>query len=190
MYIKLFWSKNLCVLEEKKIRLKRFLGQKKFWFKKILVQKIFGSEIFWVKNFFCVKITFRGFETIEFILVLFVSGHFKNLKRRKIFLPHSAPSWVLSLAENLASSNLQGGATKWHYNCKEPSSHPPIHPAIHPSSYPAITRLSFISLYIWYVLCPPPSHKILDIFTLNWNVRCPPPPCLSNILDFCAVSPT
>ena len=32
-----------------------------------------------------------------------------------LFLPHSAPSWILSLAENLASSNLQDGATKWHY---------------------------------------------------------------------------
>ena len=30
-------------------------------------------------------------------------------------LPHSAPSWILSQAENLASSNLQDGATKWHY---------------------------------------------------------------------------
>ena len=31
------------------------------------------------------------------------------------FLPHSAPSWILSQAENLASSNLQDGATKWYY---------------------------------------------------------------------------
>ena len=30
-------------------------------------------------------------------------------------LPHSAPSWILSQAENLASSSLQDGATKWHY---------------------------------------------------------------------------
>ena len=30
-------------------------------------------------------------------------------------LPHSAPSWILSQAENLASSSLQDGATKWYY---------------------------------------------------------------------------
>ena len=30
-------------------------------------------------------------------------------------LPHSAPSWILSKAENLASSSLQDGATKWYY---------------------------------------------------------------------------
>ena len=29
-------------------------------------------------------------------------------------LPHSAPSWILSLAENLASSIMQDGARKWH----------------------------------------------------------------------------
>ena len=38
-------------------------------------------------------------------------------------LVHSAPSWILSKAENLASSNLQGGATTWHY-CHE-TTHPP-----------------------------------------------------------------
>ena len=36
-------------------------------------------------------------------------------KQEMELLPHSAPSWILSLAENLASSNLQDGATKWHY---------------------------------------------------------------------------
>ena len=30
-------------------------------------------------------------------------------------LPHSAPSWILSKAENLASSSLQDEATKWLY---------------------------------------------------------------------------
>ena len=30
-------------------------------------------------------------------------------------LPHSAPSWIFSQAENLASSSLQDGATKWYY---------------------------------------------------------------------------
>ena len=39
------------------------------------------------------------------------------------FLPHSAPSWILSIAENLASTSLQDGATKWHYS--EETTHPP-----------------------------------------------------------------
>ena len=34
-------------------------------------------------------------------------------------LPHSAPSWISSYAENLASSSLQDGATTWHYYLKE-----------------------------------------------------------------------
>ena len=42
-------------------------------------------------------------------------------------LPHSAPSWILSLAENLASSSLQDGATKCLYYVPE-ATHPPSHP--------------------------------------------------------------
>ena len=42
-----------------------------------------------------------------------------------IILPHSAPSWILSLAENLASSSLQDGATKWlYYLTGPPHPHP------------------------------------------------------------------
>ena len=41
-------------------------------------------------------------------------------------LPHSAPSWILSKAENLASPKLQDGATKWVYFLKE-TTHPPDH---------------------------------------------------------------
>ena len=33
-----------------------------------------------------------------------------------LVLPHSAPSLILSPAENLASSILQDGATKCHYS--------------------------------------------------------------------------
>ena len=43
-------------------------------------------------------------------------------------LPHSAPSWILSLAENLASSSLQDGATEWHYYDHIPPTQPPTHP--------------------------------------------------------------
>ena len=33
-----------------------------------------------------------------------------------LFLLNSAPSWNLSKPENLASTSLQDGATKWHYS--------------------------------------------------------------------------
>ena len=34
---------------------------------------------------------------------------------RTEILPHSAPSWILRYAENLASFSLQDGATEWYY---------------------------------------------------------------------------
>ena len=43
-------------------------------------------------------------------------------------LPHSAPSWILSLAVNLAGSILQDGAMKWHYSHHIPATHPQTHP--------------------------------------------------------------
>ena len=42
-----------------------------------------------------------------------------------LFLPHSAPSWILSLSENFASSILQDGATEWHYSYHILATHPP-----------------------------------------------------------------
>ena len=41
-------------------------------------------------------------------------------------LPRSAPSWILSYAENLASFSLQDGATEWHDYVR--GTHPPTHP--------------------------------------------------------------
>ena len=38
-----------------------------------------------------------------------------------LFLPQSALSWNFSLAENLASSILQDGATEWHYSLPLPT---------------------------------------------------------------------
>ena len=49
---------------------------------------------------------------ITLVMISPCSSYYKPLL---LSLPHSAPSWILSLAENLASSNLQDGATKWHY---------------------------------------------------------------------------
>ena len=45
-----------------------------------------------------------------------LDGH---LLRTYDLLPHSAPSWISSYAENLASFSLQDGATTWHYYLKE-----------------------------------------------------------------------
>ena len=53
-------------------------------------------------------------------------------------LPHSAPSSILCLAENLESSS-----SKWHYNCKEPS--------IHPAGQPAITPLGSVQVLYKHV---------------------------------------
>jgi hypothetical protein len=50
-------------------------------------------------------------------------------------LPHSAPSWNFSLAENLANLSLKDGATKWHYNHQDPASQPANQPASQPTSH-------------------------------------------------------
>ena len=47
----------------------------------------------------------------------FYEHFFKHVYENQYeLLSHSAPSWILSLAENLASSILQDGATEWHYS--------------------------------------------------------------------------
>ena len=53
-------------------------------------------------------------------------------------LPHSAPSWILSLAENLASSILQDGAMEWH-NYVPATTNPPTQPPTHLNTQP-LTR--------------------------------------------------
>ena len=91
---------------------------------------------------------------------------------------HSAPSWILSKAENLASSSLQDGATEWHYYLAW-TTHPP----------PATAKL-FLR-----IMCGVPT--ITSQFDLPFNnvqchypchVRCPHPiEYLSTLL--CAMSP-
>ena len=48
-----------------------------------------------------------------------------------IILPNSAPSWILSQAENPASSSLQDGATKWYYFLSKPAGRPAGWPPDH-----------------------------------------------------------
>mgnify|MGYP005691227809 CR=1 FL=1 len=94
-----------------------------------------------------------------------------------LLLPHSAPSWILSLAENLASSNLQDGATKWHYCSDKPPGHPPGHP---PAALVRCPPLSFSSVLSFCAVSPPLSlnsvrcpHPSLNIWP-QFHVRCPP----------------
>ena len=60
---------------------------------------------FWVHLHFCDPVYFLSDAVFLDIVFIF-----------RPFLPHSAPSWILSPAENLANSILQDGATKVHYS--------------------------------------------------------------------------
>ena len=119
-----------------------------------------------------------------------------------IFLPHSAPSWILSLAENLASSSLQDGATKWlYYLTKPPHPHPDHtsfflinsvrcpHPSMNIWTQVHVRCPPLILSSMWcYVRCPHPS---INIWT-HFLVRCPPwfwIVCSVPNQFLCAVSP-
>ena len=69
-----------------------------------------------------------------------------------VLLPHSAPSWILSYAENLVSLSLQDGATTWH--CSWPkTTHPP---ATHPQD---IFFWLLHNLGSWNLACNLSSQK-------------------------------
>ena len=65
----------------------------------------------------------RDFFFLHFLACFFdgseILSHLENIKSKIYenltfnFCHTRAPSWILSSAENLASSNLQDGATKW-----------------------------------------------------------------------------
>ena len=86
----------------------------------------------------------------------------------KVLLPHSAPSWILSLPENLESSSLQDGVTKWYYFLKEQTLPDPNRP-------PSLVSLSMLCNVPIPIV--PLINKICAVF----------PP--STIDFFCAVSP-
>ena len=62
-------------------------------------------------------------------------------------LPHSAPSWILSPAENLASSSLQDGATNWYYFLSKPASRQPDHLNFWPEG-----KSPHVSTFTWCIL--------------------------------------
>ena len=77
-------------------------------------------------------------------------------------LPHSAPSWIFSQAENLASFSLQDGATEWYYYCQEPAVRPHAHLNV-TADGKAPHRVSLSPpIKIYFVLvCPNPLEHIL-----------------------------
>ena len=75
-------------------------------------------------------------------------------------LPHSGSILILSWAENLASSSLQDGATKWYYFLQEPTRPDP-------------TR---------------PDQTTQSSFSFN-VVRCPNPNCYPHQQSMCGVPP-
>ena len=48
-------------------------------------------------------------------------SHLRHLYGSHSYCHTRGPSWIRSKAENLASSNLQDGATKWYYSLQEPT---------------------------------------------------------------------
>ena len=107
-------------------------------------------------------------------------------------LPHSAPSWILSLAENLASSNLQDGArtgtiiTQW-----------PSQPATYFDLCYCLCAVSPPTLYLStiYVRCP---HLDLcgvptPVWTSEYNFMCGVPPWFWKVCGFptgcCVLTP-
>ena len=85
-------------------------------------QKHAGYNIFSI----CIFYFNRARQNLESNLKL--QSHWNtNTNLRIMFfclLPHSAPSWILSLSENFASSILQDGATEWHYSYHVPATLP------------------------------------------------------------------
>ena len=76
-------------------------------------------------------------------------------------LPHSAPSWILSKAENLASSSLQDGATKWYYFLSKPADRPAGLPSTRPPQF--LTRRkgsTCLNFNLVYIGCSEGDQKV------------------------------
>ena len=94
-------------------------------------------------------------------------------------LPHSAPSWILSNAENLASFSLQDGATKWYYFLSE-TGRPPGHPATRPPGHPTTSMFYQKERSVpTYFVCPHLLCLSPPIMSALTNYVCPHPLCLS-----------
>ena len=79
-------------------------------------------------------------------------------------LPHSAPSWILSSAENLASFSLQDGArigTIIIGPASQPATQPPSQPASHPATYFDLCGVPPPNY--WCVVSPPKYSCVLCI---------------------------
>ena len=103
-----------------RIELSRNVNMTKIWLSRnVNMTRIWMfTEVNMTKIWMFTDVNMTKITVTSQIVVMLTSANIQIL----VILPHSALSWILSLAENLASSNLQYGATKWHYNRKEPSS--------------------------------------------------------------------
>ena len=127
------------------------------------------------------------FDTEDPSLVQYCkSTHDSNLLNvtfiSELVLPHLAPSWILSLAENLASFSLQDGA-RIGTIIIGPASQPATYFEFCAVSPPQCEHLNTFSCAVsppWFwVLCgvmcgvPPPFWIVCSVKTYSY-VRCPP----------------
>ena len=109
-------------------------------------------------------------------------------------MPHSAPSWILSLAENLASSSLQDGATEWHYSLAWTPPHPIHRLRNRPTPHPPTAKLFLSMLYsvptsTKYV-SPPSEYMIFlepNCFPPQKSMCGVPPPSICFLSMLCSV---
>ena len=81
-----------------------------------------------------------------------------------LLLPHSAPSWILSLAENTACSILQDGAMEWHHSYQGCVTDPP-------TQHIGCTTDSPFQQLMFEIFAVSPL-KNMNIWS-NFHVRCP-----------------
>ena len=83
---------------------------------------MFSIALVTISGHFCLCCDFeRNIKTLlNFVKSCLILSDIDFYQFNYCLLPQSAPSWILSRAENLASSSLQDGATKWYYYCQEP----------------------------------------------------------------------
>ena len=105
------------------------------------------------------------------------------------YMPHLAPSWIHSKAENLASSSLQDGATKGYYFLKLPPTHPTIWSFFeYLSKYHKMECAVYPPWLLRYLI------TLCGVPNLVWTSdhiplieMCGVPYLLKNIFEFCAL---
>ena len=96
------------------------------------------------------------------------------LLSQEIYLPHSAPSWILSYVKNLASSSLQDGAMKWHCYPDKITKNPPDRIIIRFCGVPPYTGVGCPHNFVCSV---PPGTCVIPVKTIPIRTL-PNYPCL------------